>query len=63
MGTAAFSFRVMSMMAIVFAAAAGNLAVPALLIVGRRLVDVQRLLGILVRSARAALANAGWRLC
>jgi len=63
MGTAAFSFRVMSMMAIVFAAAAGYFAVPALRIVGWRLVDMQRLLCVLMRSARAALANAGWRLC
>ena len=62
MGTAAFSFRVMSMMAIVFAAA-GYFAVPALRIVGRRLADMQRLLCVLMRSARAALADAGWRLC
>ncbi len=63
MGTAAFSFRVMSMMAVVFAAAAGYLAVPALRIIGRRFVDVKRLLCVLMRSTRAALADAGRRLC
>ncbi len=63
MGTAAFSFRVMSMMGIVFAAAAGNFAVAALRIVGGRFLDVKRLLGVLMRSARATLADAGRRLC
>jgi hypothetical protein len=62
MGTATFSFRVMSMMAVVFAATTGYFAVPALRIVGRRFIDVERLLGFLVRSARPALADARWRL-
>jgi len=63
MRAATLSFRVMSMMAVVFAAAAGHFAVAALWIVGRRFVDVERLLGVLVRSARATLANARRRLC
>jgi len=63
MSAATFSFRVMSMMGIVLAAAAGNFAVAALRIVGGRLLEVKRLLGVLMRSARAALANAGRRLC
>jgi len=53
----------MSMMAIVFAAASGYLAVPALWIVARRFLDVERLLGVFVRSPRAALADARRRLC
>jgi hypothetical protein len=51
------------MMGIVLAAAARHIAVPALWIVGRRLVDMKRRLGVLARSARAALADAGRRLC
>jgi hypothetical protein len=62
MSAATLSFRVMSMMGIVFAAAAGNFAVAALRIIRRRFVDVERLLGVLMRSARAALANARRRL-
>jgi hypothetical protein len=63
MSTAALSFRIVSMMGIVLAAAAGDFAVPALWIVGRRLVDVKRCLGVLMGSARAALADACPRLC
>jgi hypothetical protein len=63
MGTAAFSFCMMSMMAVVLAATTGYFAVPTLRIVGRRFIDVERLLGFLVRSARPALADARWRLC
>jgi hypothetical protein len=63
MGTAAFSFRVMSMMAVVFAAAAGYFAVPALRIVGRRFLGVERLFGVLMRSARTALADTRRCLC
>jgi hypothetical protein len=63
MGTATFSFRVMSMMAVVFAATTGYFAVPALRIVGRRFIDVEWFLGILMRSAWTALADARWRLC
>jgi hypothetical protein len=62
MGTAAFSFCMMSMMAVVLAATTGYFAVPTLRIVGRRFIDVERLLGFLVRSARPALADARWRL-
>jgi hypothetical protein len=46
------------MMAVVFAAAPGYFAVAALRIVGGRFLDMKRLLGVLMRSARAALANA-----
>jgi hypothetical protein len=63
MRAAALSFRVMSMMAIVFAAASGYFAVPALRIVGRRFLNVERLLGVFVGCAGAALADARWRLC
>jgi hypothetical protein len=63
MGATTFSFSVMSVMAVVFAAATGDFAVPALRIVGRRFIDVERLLGILMRSAWPALADARWRLC
>jgi hypothetical protein len=51
MGATTFSFRVMSVMAVVFAAATGDFAVPALRIVGRRFIDVEQLLGILMRGA------------
>ena len=63
MSAATFSFRVMGMVGVVLAAAAGNFAVAALRIVGGRFLDVKRLLGVLMRSARATLANAGRRLC
>jgi len=63
MGAATFSFRIMSMVAIAFAAAAGYFAVPALRIVGRRFLDVERLLGVFMRSAGSALADARGRLC
>jgi hypothetical protein len=39
------------MMAVVLSAATGYFTVPALRIVGRRLIDVERLLGILMREA------------
>jgi len=52
MGSAAFSFRVMGMMAVAFAAASRYPAVPALRIVGREFFDVEWLLGVFVRSAR-----------
>jgi hypothetical protein len=61
-GATALSFRMMSMMGIVFATAAGYLAVAALRIVSRRFLNVQRLLGVLMRSTRTALANARGRL-
>jgi hypothetical protein len=48
----------MSMMGIVLAAASGYFTVPALRIIGWWFLDAQRLLGVLVRSPRAALANA-----
>jgi hypothetical protein len=60
---AAFSVRMMGMMSVVFTAAAGHFAVPALWIIGRRFADVKWLPGALVGSARAALANARRRLC
>jgi hypothetical protein len=63
MGSAAFAFRVMCVMAVAFAAASRYLAVPALRIVGRRLLDMERLLGVFVRSAWAALADARRRFC
>jgi len=63
MSAAALSFRVMGMMAVVLAAAARHFAVAALRIICRQFVDVERLLGILMRGARAALANARGRLC
>jgi hypothetical protein len=63
MGAATFSFRFMAMVAIVFATTARYFAVPALRIVGRRLLDVERLPGVFMRSARAALADARRRLC
>jgi hypothetical protein len=63
MGTAAFSFRLMRVVAIVFAAAPGYFAVPAPRIVGRRFLDVERLLGVFMRSTRAALADARRGLC
>jgi hypothetical protein len=58
MGPAALSFRFMGVVAVMFAAATRDLAVAALRIVGRRLVDVKRLPGVLMRCARAALTNA-----
>jgi len=64
MRATALSFRSMGVMAVVFAAAAGHFAMPTpWVVVGGRLVDVERLLGVLMRSARAALANARRRLC
>jgi hypothetical protein len=63
MCTAALSFCDMSMMAIAFTTAAGYLAAPALRIVGRRFLDVERLFGVFVRSPRPALADARRRLC
>jgi len=63
MGSTALSFRVMSMMAVPFAAASRYLAVPALWIVGRRFIDVERLLGVFVRGARTALADTRRRFC
>jgi hypothetical protein len=63
MSTAAFPFLVMSMMAVVLAAASRYFTVPALRIIGRRFLDAERLLGVLVRSPRAALANARGSLC
>jgi hypothetical protein len=63
MSAAALSFRVVSMMGIVLTATARHFAVAALRIVGRRLADAKRCLGVLMRSARAALANARRRLC
>ncbi|MCK1707929.1 hypothetical protein IVA83_01775 [Bradyrhizobium sp. 143] len=49
-------------MAIAFAATSGYFAVPTLRIVGRRCLDVERLLGVFMGSARAALADARRRL-
>jgi len=63
MGATALSFRVAAMMAIVLATAAGHFAVSALWIVGRWFFDLKRRLGVLVRSAWAALADASRRLC
>jgi hypothetical protein len=63
MGSAALAFRLMGMMAILFAAAAGYFAVPALRIAGRRFLDMERLLGVFVRSPWAALSDARGRLC
>jgi len=51
------------MMAIMFAAAAGYLAVSALRVVGRRFLNMQRRLGILMRSPGTALTDARARLC
>jgi len=62
MGATAFAFRMMGMVTIVLATAAGHFAVPALRIVGRRFVDAKWRLGVFMRSARAALPDAGWRL-
>jgi hypothetical protein len=53
----------MSVVAIAFAATSGYFAVPTLRIVGRRFLDVERLLGVFVGSARPALADARRRLC
>ena len=60
---AALSFRVMGVMAIAFAATSGYFAAPTLRIVGWRFLDVERLLGVFVGSARPALANARRSLC
>jgi hypothetical protein len=62
MGAAALSFRLVSVVTVMFAAAPGHFAVPALRIVGRRFLGVKRRLGVLMGSARAALANARGRL-
>lgn len=58
MRTAALGFGLARMMAVAFAAAAGDLAALAPRIVGRRLPDLKRGLGVLVRGARSALPNA-----
>ncbi|KRR20088.1 hypothetical protein CQ13_09275 [Bradyrhizobium retamae] len=58
MGAAALSFRLVSVVGVMFAATAGHLAVPALRIVGGWLAGVKRRLGVLMGSTRAALANA-----
>jgi hypothetical protein len=63
MAAAAFSLRLMRMMAVVFAAAARYFAVATFRIVGGRFLDVERFLGVFMRSAGAALADARWRLC
>jgi len=51
------------MMVVPFAAASRYPAVPALRVGGRRFLDVERLLGVFVRSARATLADARRRFC
>lgn len=58
----AFSLGVVAVMAIGFAATAGNLAAVAPIGVGGWLRNVQRRLGIFMGRARAALANAGGSL-
>jgi uncharacterized membrane protein len=63
MGSSALSFRVMGMMTVVLATAAGYSAVPALWIIGWWFLDAERRLGVFVRSSRAALANARGGLC
>src|SRR5436309_16092546 len=59
---AALVFGSMGVMQIVLAAATGDAAAPALRIVCRRLVDMQRLLCILMGSSGAALPNGRLRL-
>jgi hypothetical protein len=54
--------RVVTVVAVRLASAAGNLAARAALGVGWRLWYFQRLLRIFVRGSRAALADACWRL-
>ena len=61
MGATAFAFRMMGMVTIVLATAAGHFAVPALRIVGG-FVDAKWRLGVFMRSARAASPDAGGRL-
>jgi hypothetical protein len=63
MGSSALSFRVMGMMTVVLATTAGYSAVLALWVIGGWFLDAERRLGILVRSSRAALANARRGLC
>jgi len=55
MSVPALRFGLMRMMRILLAAARGHAAVMPLRIFGRRLVKVQRLLGILMRRAGAAM--------
>src|SRR5438105_529540 len=60
---AALLFGIMTVMAIVLAAAAGNVAALALRIVAGRLLHFQRRLGVLMRRAGAALADCAGGLC
>src|SRR4051812_44542023 len=60
---AALLLGIVGVVAVVLAATAGNLAVLALRVIGRRLLHFERRLGVLMRCAGAALADRVWGLC